>query len=152
MPDKNTAFKLRTAGLDGNVILSNVVFNKCSGMARLGQFACIECSHVAEICYNVYLMPDHICSNAASVAYEMVANGACLKGTWLSTVHGLPSVQACSVKARGTKSSKPITYFTYAASNGECAFYTGTCTGGDSRKHFSTYKLNIGSEEGSYKF
>lgn len=31
--DKNTAFKLRSSGLDGDVILKDVVFNKCSGMA-----------------------------------------------------------------------------------------------------------------------
>ena len=91
-----------------------------------------------------------LCRNAASVAYEMVYTGACVNGTWLSTVHGIPSVQACSVKARSAKSSKPITHFTYAADNGECAFYAGVCTGGDDRKRFSTYKLTIGSEEGEH--
>ena len=43
--DKDTAFKLRTAGLDGNVVLKNVVFHKCSGMARLGELSVAEHLH-----------------------------------------------------------------------------------------------------------
>ena len=147
VPGGSTAFKLRTTGLDGNVVLKNVVFNKCSGMTATHGVCLLSECNLLRFVSSVH-DPTIFCLHTASVAYELVYNGACVKGSWLSTVHGQPSVQACSVKAREFKSSKPVTYFTYAANNGECAFYAGKCTGGDKRKRFSTYKLNIGTEEG----
>merc|ERR1719201_1825059 len=91
--------------------------------------------------------PGKLCASTTSVADELLYTGACATGTYLSTVYKQPSVQACSAKAREYKSSKPVTHFTYAADDGQCAFYADCTGGGDPRKRFSTYKLNIGSEE-----
>jgi len=82
------------------------------------------------------------CEAQATDDYMKVYGGACTGGTWLTTAPlGVKSVEACLGKAKAYKTSKPVTYFTFASEKGECAFYTGVCSDGDKRTRFNTYKI-----------
>jgi len=66
-------------------------------------------------------------------------SGVCVAGAFVATEKAR-SLAECVDKAFALVEEN-ISYVAYASAAGDCALFTGVCTGGDSRSEFETYKL-----------
>jgi len=85
------------------------------------------------LCKEGYILAGQTCQPL----FTLESTGACLRGQWVTSLRtaGLVSCGSQATLVSG------VTHFTFSADSGECAFYIGSCFGGDDRISYNTYKM-----------